>query len=94
MLENIGGAAAKAIFESSLLGALLILALVGLAVVVKFWRADVAKLEARLMAAEEAHQKTRDAHMADVRNLANVSEALNEMRSDIVRLAVGGRNPA
>ena len=89
MIEDVGAGAAKQIFESGVLGALLILALVAIAVIVKMWRSDIAKLEARLMAAEEAHQRTRESHMADVRNLANVSEALNDMRNDIVRLAVG-----
>lgn len=92
MIDDVGAGAAKAIIESGLLGALLILSLAGLAVVVKLWRSDIAKLEARLMSEVEAHNKTREAHMADVRNLANVGEALNEMRTDLVRLAMG-RNP-
>lgn len=73
------------------------LALIGAVIwLVKTWRADMARLSAEAAVAlkaksdelakeQEAHQRTRDAHMAELRNMMKMADSIDEMRIQLVR---------
>jgi len=75
--------------NSSVLGACLILTLVVTFLVVKALRQDIKDLQARLDAEMSAHDRTREAHLEDIRKTHSLAISIDEMRNSLIERAVG-----
>ncbi len=77
--------------NSSVLGACLILTLVVTFFIVRTLRQDIKDLQARLDAEQQAHDKTREMHLDDIRKTHSLATAIDEMRNSLIE-RVSGRD--
>lgn len=88
MLEDAIGAAAKSL-TSTTLGAVLFLALVGWYFTARALRQDIREVQDELKRERDAHQKTREEQITDLRNLGNVAIAVDRMRDALIDNSLG-----
>jgi hypothetical protein len=70
--------------SASTIGALLVIVLIAFYYAVRMFRDDIKHLQDELKSEREAHQKTREAQIDDLRNMARLADAIDEMRDRIV----------
>lgn len=92
MLEDAIANAAKSL-SSTLLGSLLLLLIVAYILTIRVLRQDIREIQDELRRERDAHQKTREEQITDLRNLGNVTEAVNKMRDAIVEGYLGKQRP-
>lgn len=75
------------------LGSVLVLVLVAFFYSMRIMRQDIKELREELKREQEAHQKTRDGQLADLRNLVHIAKSVDDMRTALVdySLTRGGR---
>lgn len=78
--------------NNTLLGSLLIILMIAYYFTVRFLRQDLKEVQEELRREREAHQKTRDEQLTDLRNLAHVAKAVDEMRTALVDYSLGRRS--
>lgn len=70
--------------STTTIGALLIIVLIAFYYAVRMFREDIKQIQDELRTEREAHQKTREAQLNDLRDMARLADAINEMRDRIV----------
>jgi hypothetical protein len=86
--------ASKVLFDSGVIGAVLVIVLAAFAWTVKTWRSDVAKLEQKLEAERLKREDLITAQTNELRNMAKVSDSVDELRDAIMRFALAGKEQA
>lgn len=85
MIEEAFSGAANTL-NQTVLGSVLIIGILGYIVTVVILRGDLKKCQDQLTKEREDHQKTREEHMVDVRNLAHVASSVDGLKAEISRL--------
>lgn len=70
--------------STSVLGAVLVLFVVLTFFVVRALRQDIKDLQARLDKSEEAHQRTRDSQLDDLRKTHGLASSIDDLRNSLV----------
>lgn len=73
-------------FNSTLMGSVLILAILAFIFAFRFLQSIIKDLQQQLAKEREDHQKTREAQIADLRNLGHVGTAVESVTRAVDRL--------
>jgi hypothetical protein len=85
MLEDAFSGAVQNL-NSTVLGSVLVITLVAFAFYVRLSRLDLKEARNELKDEREAHQKTREAQLQDIRNLNHVASTLESLQTAMVRM--------
>jgi len=73
-------------FNNTLMGSVLVLTLIAFVFAVRFLQSIIRDLQQQLAKEREDHQKTRDAQIADLRNLGHVATSVESVTRSVDRL--------
>lgn len=84
MVEELVTGASKEVLDAGVIGAVCLLLIAALIVIIRLWRLDLARWEAKLEAEQQAHQETRLAWLADVKAYATIGESVRDQIKPLV----------
>ncbi len=82
-MEDAIGDAFRNFNNAGLLGSVVVIMMVAFVFQFRFLNKIIEELRAELREEREAHQKTRDAQIVDIRNLGHVASSVDGMRSSM-----------